>query len=472
MEAENRRRHAGGYSIIISVTAIILVILINYAVNEIPVSLTHLDMTRNSLLTISEQTRTVLAVLEEDITIYHIAQSTGEDLNTAELLERYSELSDKIEVERIDPVLYPGFAQGYTGGELPENSLILVCGARNTWLVPDQIYVSNYTYDYDLLAYTSNTTFEGEQAITGAIDLLTGGDPPEIYELGGHGEKALPSSLTGMMEQENMHLNSLNLLTSGLVPEAADCIIINNPSSDISTDEKRAILEYLDKGGALMLLTGAGALPGQNLAEVMAQYGLLPIDGVVVDPDGGNSLSGYGYYLLPDMPGHEITDPIISGGYSILFPLAHGIEVSPVQGTEASVLAATSDIAYSKARGLASTTLQQEADDLQGKFALGCAVTQELDGGQTRIVWLASGMLTDDETDAIVSGGNFSLLLNSLGWMSEKESSVTIRGKDVMAAFLAIDSSSAALWGVLLVGVIPALFLLAGLAIWNKRRRA
>ena len=48
-------------------------------------------------------------------------------------------------------------------------------------------YGSFYSYDY-------NTSFDGEGAITSAIDYVVSEEFPQLYNLEGHGEAALPTS--------------------------------------------------------------------------------------------------------------------------------------------------------------------------------------------------------------------------------------------------------------------------------------
>ena len=52
-----------------------------------------------------------------------------------------------------------------------------------------------------------------------------------------------------------MEIKSLNLLTEGSVPDDADCLLIDSPTTDISSDEKDAIIEYLENGGKAMVFS-------------------------------------------------------------------------------------------------------------------------------------------------------------------------------------------------------------------------
>ena len=66
-----------------------------------------------------------------------------------------------------------------------------------------------------MYSYTYNTSFDGEGAITSAIDYVVNAEQPKIYLLEGHGESELPSTFRQQLERDNMLLESLSLLTGG-----------------------------------------------------------------------------------------------------------------------------------------------------------------------------------------------------------------------------------------------------------------
>lgn len=119
------------------------------------------------------------------------------------------------------------------------------------------------------------------------------------------------------MEQQNIEVADLSLLTEESVPEDADCLLINGPDSDLSQDEAEAIQAYLDTGGDLIVLTDP-AQDGQdltNLEALMGEYGMTANDGVVIEGDTANYALGSPFYLLPNLESHSITSPLQEGGY-------------------------------------------------------------------------------------------------------------------------------------------------------------
>ncbi|MBE6031793.1 MAG: hypothetical protein E7224_01190, partial [Clostridiales bacterium] len=78
-EARTKRTKAGGYSMILIVIAVAVAIVVNLVVGSIPSTLTKYDLSEKKLYTISDQTRAIVDNLEQDITLYLVAQTGEED---------------------------------------------------------------------------------------------------------------------------------------------------------------------------------------------------------------------------------------------------------------------------------------------------------------------------------------------------------------------------------------------------------
>lgn len=64
-----------------------------------------------------------------------------------------------------------------------------------------------------------------------------------------------------------------------------------------------------------------------NLTALLAEYGMGARDGIVIENDQNRFLSGYPYYLLPNIKSHDVTQPLVDSGSYVLAPLAHAITV-------------------------------------------------------------------------------------------------------------------------------------------------
>ena len=370
--AKNRIALQGGsYSIIITAVVLAILIAVNVLVSALPTTLTKYDISSTKLYSITSNTKVVVNALEEDVTIYWIVQSGEEDAVIENLLNKYDSLSDHISVVKKNPDVYPTFAEQYTDETVQNNSLVVECGERSRFIGYDDIYVQ----EADMYSYSYNTSFDGEGAITSAIDYVVTEDLPQLYVLEGHGEQELPSTFSDQIEKENIEVNILSLLTVDEIPEEADCILIYAPSSDISTEEKDMLSEYTKNGGKLMVVAGPvedGSL--DNLYSLLSDYGVEPCEGIVVESDREH-YTLQPYVLLPDMNSDEITDSLIDEHYYAIMPISLGLDVS---GADSSVttLMTTSDTSFSKIAGYDLETYEKEDGDIDGPFAVAVSVAR------------------------------------------------------------------------------------------------
>ncbi len=463
----------GSYTMGISAVFIAAVVLVNLIVGELPAKYSQIDISDSGLYSIGEETEKMLHDLESDVTIYQIAQDGSEDENIKSLLKRYEDESKHIKVEQKDPVVNPGFVSEYTEDNLSNNSLIVESGERSKVINYNDMYESSI--DYNTYSYQT-TGFDGEGQITSAIGYVTSEELPILYTLEGHGEISLDSTLKDSIEKANMEIQTLNLLTEGEVPEDADCLMINAPTSDISAEEKDALLSYLENGGKAMIFTDYTGTEMKNLAAVLENYGVQTAEGIVFEGDSQHYAMQMPYYLIPTVNSTDATYDVASGNRLILMPYAQGIQkMDEVRDTVTiESLLTTTDQAYSKTN-MNSTQIEKEEGDIAGPLDLGVSITEKLDEEkETKIVYYSTSALLDGQVNQMVSGGNHELLLSSLKWMTgaEENASVAISAKSLEMSYLTLTDYDASFWKICTMGLIPGFFLVAGFGIWLKRRKA
>ena len=471
---KTRSFRVGGYSLLAAAIVIAIAVFANILVGALPAKYTQFDTSSTQLFSLSEQTELVLSCLEDEVTVYWIVQDGAEDSTLSTLLDRYAALSDKLSVTKIDPDVQPTLVQQYVTGTIYNNSLVVESGERNTYISYSDIYEYDYSDYYTTGSYS--VSFAAESEITSAIDCVTSDDLPKLYMLTGHGESALSTSFQTAVEKQNVETEELSLLTVEGVPEDADALFINAPTSDISEAERDAILEYLQSGGRLILITGPlqDGTELTNLEAVMEYYGVSAVDGIVVEGSQSNYIFPSPVNLLPEYGSHEITSPLSSGGYYMCLPLAQGLTVSDTGRDTVSVtqLLMTSDDAFSKLSGYSMSTYEFEDGDIEGPFALAVAVTETLDDDtETQVIWVSSTYLTDDSANQSVSGGNEDFFLNCISWLCGSESGISIHSKSLDTEYLTVPSGTASLLTALVVVIIPAAFLAFGIVIWYRRKK-
>lgn len=468
------KRHIknGSYSFAATGIVIAAVIVVNMIVGEIPSQYTQLDVSEEKLYTITDDTKDLLKNLEKEVTLYQVVQSGREDDTIEKLLERYEDASSKITVEKKDPVVNPAFVSSYTSDQLTNNSIIVVCGDKNKVVDYNDMYETSI--DYNTLSYNT-TGFDGEGQLTSAISYVTSDNLPILYVVEGHGETALDSGMEDAFKKDNIDIQSLNLLTEGQVPEDADCIMINSPSSDISTDERDYIIDYLENGGKALIFSDYTDQEMPNFDQVLESYGIKRAEGIVLEGDSQHFIAQTPYYLVPNIVSNDITGDMASSGYYVLAPVAQGIQtMEDIRDTlTIESLLTTSDSAYSKVN-VDSGTLEKESEDLDGPFDIGVAVSEDLgDGSQTQMVYFSTSSILLDQMNQTVSGGNSKLILQTLSWMcKDTGSSISIPSKSYQLSYLTITTADSSFWSIVTTAVLPVLFLIIGFVVWLKRRKA
>lgn len=463
---QNRIAFQGGsYSLIITFIVLAILIALNILVSSIPSAYTRYDISSAKLYSITSNTKVVVNALEKDVTIYWIVQSGEEDDVIENLLSKYESLSEHVEVVKKNPDIYPTFAEQYTSEEVANNSLIVECDEKSRYISYDDIYIS----EANMATYSYDNSFDGEGAITSAIDYVVSEEQPQLYVLEGHGEAELPEAFREQIEKENIELNTFSLLNEDSVPEEADCILIYALSSDISEEEKNLLSDYTENGGKLMVLAGPtqdGTLT--NLYSLLSDYGIEAEEGIVVESDREHYAFQAPYILLPDISGSEITDPLLEENYYVIMPIAQGMTVkSSGKGTVTELLT-TSDSSFSKIDGYDLTSYEKEDGDIDGPFTLAVSIACENDG---QIIWFASSEFLNDTYNSYSSGANLDLGMNALSSMFGENEAVSIRSKSLNYNYLTISDSTSAILKTVMIGIFPLVYLGIGIGVILRRRK-
>ena len=451
----------GSYAIALTVLVLALLIVVNILAGALPANLTKLDISSSKLYSITSNTKAVVNALEQDVTLYWIVQSGQENAVIENLLAKYDSLSDFLHVEKKNPDVYPTFAQQYTEDAVSNNSLVVVSGEKYRYVPYSDIYVtqgSQFSYSY-------STSFDGEGAITSAIDYVVSTELPKLYLLEGHGESALPESFQEQLEKENVETENLSLLTVDEVPEDAAALMLYAPASDISKEEARMLESYVQKGGKLLVLAGPVA-DGEltNLYGILETYGITAAQGIVSEGDRSHYAFQAPYVLLPELGDSDITAPLTEKNYYAIVPVAAGLQLG--DDSRVTALLTTTDSAYSKTSGYSQTTYEKEEGDIDGPFALGVDIA---DGGE--LVFFTSSYLLEDMYNAYSSGANSDLVMNALSSLLGERQALSIRSKSLNYNYLTISESAASLLKLVMIGLVPLLYLaMGGAALWDKRR--
>lgn len=464
-----RTAKIGGYNFVLTLIVLAIIVAVNILVKALPSTITQFDISAAQLYSVTSSTKVVVNNLQKDVTIYWITQSGKEDSVIEKLLNIYDDMSEHVTVVKKNPDVYPTFAAQYTDETVSNNSLIVESGDRNRYISYNDIYDMDTTNYYTTGSVSSS--FDGESEITTAIDYVVSEDLPKAYLLTGHGEAEISTAFSDALQKGNYETEDFSLLNVDEIPEDADLIVINAPSSDLSEEEVTMLKDYVSEGGHLLVFSGPNKADAKltNLNSMLDTVGVTLNDGVVIENSRDYYAFAQNYILLPEIKDSDITSALIDEKSNVIMPIAAGLTVSGSSSYTVTSLLETSEESYCKAAGYELTTYEKEEGDTDGPFSLAVAVEKE--GADGKIVWIASDVFLDDGYNSYSSGANIDFVMNSITYMIDREDQVSIRAKSLDYNYLTISDSNANKIKIIMIVLIPAFYLLYGVEEILRRRK-
>lgn len=414
-----------------------------------------------------EETKTFLAGMTEDATIYVLAEEDKGDADLQKTLERMEDQTGHVKVKYVSPSKNPNFYQQYTTQNPSSGSLIVEGAKRSTVVDYGDIYVyeMNYsTYSYDVTGY------DGEGQIISALAFVTSDDPPKFYEVGGHGELALEDKFVKAIEKENISREQLMLYSVDEIPEDAQGLILNAPTSDFSKEDVDKVISYLEKGGNALIVTTLTDGEMTNFQGILDFYGIEDAGGTIVETDREYYYQNP-YYLVPMIKQSDVTAPLENG--LVFAPFARGL-LYDEEDTKIiyKPLLTTSDSAFSKSLVNESTGYEKEEGDIDGPFAIALEVEKSVaDDGISSACVVGGESLFTTVADDVAPGNNVKLFAGMISALADHESPVAVPVKSLMMTNLVFKAQTILVVSVLCVIVLPLAALVTGLVIWLRRRR-
>lgn len=348
------------------------------------------------------------------------------------------------------------------------NSLI-VTGAYDDVVVD---YGDIYSYELNYTTYQSEVTgYDGEGQIVSAIARVSSSEIPKFYIVTGHGELNFDERFLNAIEKENIAYEEISLTGVDAIPEDADGIILNAPTSDYSQDDVDKVLDYLGQGGnALIVPTWTVESMERFEQQILGYYGVSVAEGMIVEEDR-NYYYQIPYFLLPEIIYDEITQKVADG--MVFAPLSRGLSYEEdEQNMYYQPLLSTSDSAFSKREPSGGEDYERSDSDIDGPFVIGMEAERNVgDGKISKAVIVASEQIFTAAADDVVPGYNVKLFGSMLSSLAQREFSVSVPVKYYEIGNLVFSAQALGVIAVISVFVIPAGCLVAGFIIWLKRRK-
>lgn len=454
----------GSFSLTMTAAVIGIVILLNLLVGFIPQKTRQIDISDTNIYEISSKSQKLLKNLDQDVTLYVLAEKDQTDDRIRTFLNKYASISGKIKIQWIDPVLHPSALTKYG---VEANTIVVSSKKTNrtTSVSFDDILVTSSSY---YSTSSSASQFDGDGQLTSAVNYVTSNKEYKAYYTSGHGETALSSEVTSLLTKSRITAEELLLLTKSSIPDDCDLLIINGATSDLTNGEIKLLSNYLKKGGKIVTLLAQTNKSMKNLYGLLEDYGLKVSSGYIADTE--RCYQGNYYYLIPNL---SVSGDMASGISSSSVLLVNSKGMTTTEPARDSIT--TESFMTTSENGYAVTEKKQT----QGTYVLGASATETVtvknkNGKKVkedaRLTVFGSNMLIDEQiTSAFSSLENLTLFTNAITENFEDANNISVSPKSLEVSYNTIAHPGP--FSILVIFVIPLALIVGGFIVWFRRRR-
>jgi hypothetical protein len=443
------------------IIAIIIVVQAIFTVNS-----AQLDLTKNKLHTLSDETKNVLSGIKTDINAYYFYSITQRNGQIEDTLNQYTAAQGKFKSESIDADKNPAFAKRYSVDRY--NLVVLVRKDTAAFEKVDQLT---------------------EEGLTNALIRLTKGEKKKIYFTKGHGEPAIDGPMTDKtglsalgqeLQAYNYQALSLELFS---VPDGVpgDCslLVIAGSQIDIFDSEANFIKQYLARGGKMLVFYPAFTNT-PKLSALLKDYGVTVHNDVVIDKMG--RMFG-GDELMPIISSYEQHEITKTFRVATFFPVARTFDLKPgTAGVTLQALAKTNPGAFGET-DLAGVKKGAAAFNAKTDYASPLAVAAVIDAdnsvfradaasatntSRAKIALLGSVEMADNSF--LNASGNKDFVLNTINYLAGQGDLISIRPKSSSFEPIFLTKITGRLLFIIPVVFMPLLVIAIGVLVFVRRK--
>lgn len=415
------------------------------------------DLTANKQFTLSEQTIKIAKNLQRPVTITYWDQPTKFQA-AHDLLDRYANLSPKIDVQYMDTD--------------KKRTQAIAAGVKTL----GTIFVNVGNKQEEAKSLT-------EEDVTGAMVRALKGGQRTVCFLIGAGEHSPDdadrdgySAIKDALEKNNYKTQTVQMIPKAEIPADCTIAIVGGPVHEYLQPEVDAIRNFVENGGrALVMLDPPLNFPkmeisdNQALTNVLASWGVTPDKDLVLDTSGVGQLFGLGpeFPLVTSYESHAIVRDMKDTPTG--FPIARSLEIKNGDKTTVDKLFETTENSFAT-MNLSSPEIKPGKDDKKGPLVLGAAGTYKTgkENGDGRFVVVGSSRWVSNSF--LRFNGNRDLFLNMINWLSSDEDLISIRPKEPADNRLNMTAAQMNVVFYESIVFLPLMIVVAGVAVWWKRR--
>ena len=416
------------------------------------------DATANKRYSLSEQTAKIVKGLKQDATITYFNQS-GRFHDGKDLLDEYANLSPKLHVKYVDPDKNPEEAR--EAGIKNYGTALVQVGAKKEEAKSMTEEGITGAFIRDLKSNTRTVCF------------VTGSGEHQIDDTDHEGM----SRFKDLLAKDGYEAKSVDLLQKSEIPGDCTTLVVAGPTRNYEQPAVDAIKKYVENGGRAFLMIDPPLKLGRaEIADNDALTGLLQSWGVTLDQDLILDLNPIGQLVglgpqvaLVASYGYQ---PIVSQmkGETTGFPLSRSLEIKNTDKTSVEKLFDSSANSFATMNLSSPAVDARDPKNKKGPLTLAAAGTYKTgkENSQGRFVVIGSSGWAANRF--INFNGNNDLALNAMNWLSSDEDLISIRPKPEEDRRITMTKAQMNLVRATSQFVLPLIVVVAGVAVWWKRR--
>lgn len=465
-------------TIIFMVAIVVLFIALTLWINGL--DLNPIDFTSEKLYTLTQTSKEQVKNVQNDVNMYFIGYSEGDAI--IDLAKQYHNENSKINVEVTNGATRPDLVEKY--GIDSNSKGIIVEGKEKS-----KILSSNDFYTYDPVSYEQIDITE--EKLTNSILYVVAEKIPTVYFLEGYSEFTIAQNMNYLsmyLSNEVTGYKTLNILTTGNIPEDCDTLIITSPIKDFDDVALAAITNYINNGGNILwfnlVVTENKDL--LNVNKVLGMYGINPFEtGVINETDNSRMMSGAASIILPEVKYSTITKNIAST------LLVNATKINFVTDEELQNLNVTKTTLLEASEGsffrtnFNITSSNKQSGEEEGPFVVGAEMQKKIAGANSetgesektsKLVIYGENLFISDYTLSQSSSYpmisytyNKDLVMDTIAYLVDRQEDIVIRKDTNTINYTATVEQDNVIQGIIFG--VPVVIIFAGILVWQHRRR-
>ena len=464
---------------------VLIIILVFIALNMWMQSLelTPIDLSQEKLYTLTDESKEKVKNIDKDINLYFVGYTDSD--STVDLAKQYKKVNEKINAEAVDATTRPDLVEKY-GIESGSEGIIVECGDKS------KVLTSSDLVTYDTTTY--ETISIAEQKLTSSIIAVATDKVPKVYFLEGYSDYKLSNNMTYLgiyLSNEVTEVDTLDVLSTGKIPDDCDTLIICTPKKDFDEIAANAIIDYINSGKNILWFQAATAqnIEMPNINKILGMYGINPFSlGIIREADTSKMLSQQPDLILPEIQSTDVTKKLVNseGGIFVNATKINVMDSDKLKElkVEETQLLTTSTKSYFRTN-FANSQDSPETDDEVNSFTVGAMMTKTLseaneeNGKKAKtsklIIYGENYFISDmsltsrSQAPVIQYRQNKDLALNSISYLVDREEDITARKSTGTVTYKATETENRTILAIIFI--VPLVIIIAGVVVWIVRKR-